>query len=122
MSTIAPGSCIVYNARKASASTTLCCAMLNGSPKGWPKGHLRNMVLDGFTFSEYSRTIDTPIVGIPPSSISRCINPTDWLQMPHPGVRRTMSTLSCFNLLAISGAFLLISVGICLPMICPMKP
>ena len=122
MSMIVPGSCIVYSARKASASTTRCCEVLNGSPKGWPNGHLRKMVLGGFTFTEYSRTIDTPIVGIPAFSISRCINPTDWLQMPHPGVRRTISTLSFFRPPAISGAFLLISVGMCLPMMCPMKP
>jgi hypothetical protein len=119
---IAPGSLIVQSARNASARTTRCCAALNGSPKGWPKGHLRKMVLGGLTFSEYSRTIDTPIVGIPAFSISRCINPTDWLQMPHPGVSRTMSTSSFFNLRAISGAIVSISGGICLPMICPMKP
>jgi hypothetical protein len=121
-SMIVPGSCMVYSARNASASTTRCCAVLNGAPKGWPNGHLRKMVLGGLTCSEYSRTIDTPIVGIPSFSISRCINPTDWLQMPHPGVRRTISTLSFFNRSATSGALLLISVRICLPVIWPMNP
>jgi len=121
-SMIVPGSRILYSARNTSANTTRCCAVLNGAPNGWPNGHLRNMVLGGLTCSEYSRTIDTPIVGIPSFSISRCINPTDWLQMPHPGVRRTMSTLSFFNRSATSGALLLISVGMCLPVIWPMNP
>ena len=76
-SMIVPGSCMTYNARNASASTTRCCAVLNGSPRGWPKGHLKKTVLGGLTFSEYCRTIDMPIVGIPCFSISRCINPTD---------------------------------------------
>ncbi len=74
---IVPGSCIVASARIASARITRCCAALKGSPKGWPKGHLRKMVLGGLTCSEYVRTIDTPIVGIPTFSISLCINPTD---------------------------------------------
>ena len=122
MSMIAPGSCILYSALKASASTTRCCAVLSGSPKGCPNGHFRKMVLGGLTVSEYSRTIDTPIVGIPAFSISRCINPTDWLQMPHAGARSTMSTLAFFRACAISGAFLPTSVSLCLPVMCPMNP
>ncbi len=119
---IVPGVCIALSAANASANTTRCCAILNGSPSGWPKGHRRYTVLGGLTFSEYLRTIDTPMVGMPAFSISRCINPTDWLQMPHPGVNRTTSTLSCLSLLATSGAIFSISVGMCLPVICPMKP
>ena len=121
-SRIVAGSRIVYSALNASASTTRCCAVLNGSPNGWPNGHRRKTVRGGLTFSEYARTIDTPIVGIPVFSISRCINPTDWLQMPHAGARSTMSTLSFFRACAISGAFLLTSVSLCLPMMCPMNP
>jgi hypothetical protein len=51
--------------------------MLNGSPRGWPKGHLRNNVLGGLIFSERRRTIEIPIVVIPVRSISLWISPTD---------------------------------------------
>jgi hypothetical protein len=52
----------------------------------------------------YSLTIEIPIVGMPAFSITRCIRPTVWLQIPQPGVSNTISTPSDFSLSAASGA------------------
>jgi len=68
------------------------------------------MLRGGFTVSVYCLTMEIPMVGIPDSSITRWTSPTDWLQMAHPGVRRTQSALASFSRAAISGAVISMSV------------
>lgn len=77
ISMISPGFRMPVSASNAFMSTARCCPWWNGSPKGWPNGHLRKMVLGGLTASLYFLTIEMPIVGMPARSISRWISPTD---------------------------------------------
>ena len=116
-SRISPGLFMVNRAFSVSIRMALCWSLLKGSPKGWPRGCSRKTVRGGFIFSEMLRTIEIPTVGIPSFSILLWISPTDWLHIPQPGVRRTTSTLSSFNLRDTSGAVRLTSVGMCLPRI-----
>jgi len=121
-SIIVPGVFISSKARKVFFSTILCCSVLPGSPRGWPMGHLRKTALAAFVSSVNFLTMEMLMVGIPLFSISLCISPTDRLQSPQPGVKRTASTPCIFNLWATSGAVSFMRVSIWSPSICPIKP
>lgn len=119
---MAPGSFNVSRALSALFKTIICWPTLNGSPSGWPSGHLRNIALGDLASSVNLLTMDTAIVGTPFSSIALCISPTDRLQRPHPGVRMTASTPAFLIFPATSGAVFSTRVPRCLPSIWPMKP